>query len=255
LQVAPFIQPALQNVVQYFHEIHSGDTATPDEWRRWTAHFDVVDSAEPSDDFVTSFDIVNITGGAVDSSWTEADYGAVYTYLSQLCIDWAARMQVGVTFNELRAYRMSFRPVTDPKPFFLSGPPERAYGFGTPGVATAHQAPQVAYTTTELTPYRKHWGRNYWPAPGALNQILGGHIDPNFVDAWIQIVHDAYQGLMSNEFFPVVAVTQIDKAPARALLTLNGVQMDDVPDVIRRRRPENPTHLKVLPLQAKTLPA
>jgi hypothetical protein len=75
-------------------------------------------------------------------------------------------------------------------------------------------------------------------------------------------VHDAFQNLMSEEFFPVVPITQIQtggpssgSVPTRALLTMSGVQMDDVPDVQRRRRPENATHRMVLPLEARTLPA
>jgi hypothetical protein len=191
----------------------------------------------------------------VDQTWDEQDYGVVQTYLGLLCLEWCARMQTGVVFTELRAYRMSFNPVTNPKPFSVSGPPEWAAAYSTPGAGTGFQAPQVAYTTTDLTPYRKHWGRNFWPAPAPTDQIAGGHITPTFVDAWGQLVHDAYQSLMSNEFFPVVTVTQVDKVPARALLTLRGVQMDDVPDVIRRRRPENATHRQVLPVTANVLPA
>jgi hypothetical protein len=255
LQVAPFISPVLQGVLQHIHAIFDSSSSEPSEWRRFTAHWDVTSSAEPSDAYVTTWDIVNITGGTVDNSWTEADYGVVQTYLGQLCLDWAGRQQAGITFTELRAYRMSFNPVTNTKPFAVSGPPEFAAAYATVGNAPGFQAPQVAYTTTELTPYRKHWGRNYWPAPAPSLQIAGGHILATAVDQWCQLVHDAYQSLMSNEFFPVVAVTQIDNVPARALLTLRGVQMDDVPDVIRRRRPENATHRMVLPVTAQLLPA
>jgi hypothetical protein len=43
-------------------------------------------------------------------------------------------------------------------------------------------------------------------------------------------------------------VTQAQKADLRGLLTISEVQVDDVPDVIRRRRAHTTTYRKVLPL-------
>jgi hypothetical protein len=56
-----------------------------------------------------------------------------------------------------------------------------------------------------------------------------------------------YSALATAELFPVVAVTQVDKAPSRGLLTIDKVTIDDIPDVIRRRRPRNTVYRKTLP--------
>jgi hypothetical protein len=100
---------------------------------------------------------------------------------------------------------------------------------------------QVSCTTTEKTPYRKHWGRNYWPYPSAQFVSSSGHIASALVTNFLGQVHYFYDLLQKAELFPVIPVTQIDGAPARALLGVTEVQMDDVFDVQRRRRLKNPT--------------
>src|SRR5439155_23762199 len=54
-----------------------GGTDTPDEWRKFVAHFSDTVSASPADDQVFTVDVVNFTNGSIDSSWTQADYDTV----------------------------------------------------------------------------------------------------------------------------------------------------------------------------------
>jgi len=72
------------------------------------------------------------------------------------------------------------------------------------------------------------------------------------VDSWATQVHDTYTTLMSNEFFPVVPITQYtigeERFAVRGLLTVAELQMDNLLDVMRSRRPKKATYRKILPL-------
>jgi hypothetical protein len=106
--------------------------------------------------------------------------------------------------------------------------------------------PQVAFALTEKTAWPKHWGRTYLPTPQGLH-VFGDRWTSACVDTIVGAANTLYQGLAAAEFFPVVPVTQVASDPARALVGITQVQGDDIPDVIRRRRPRNTTYRKVLP--------
>lgn len=242
LQLLPLIAAGLQEAIQYIHTISDSSAATPSSWAHVQMVGGPVGSTERADDFVTTMDIVNITGGDVDSSWTQADYTAVHSVISSLMGAWSNNMSSGVTWREARYYKRSFNPLSNPKPFVKSGPPQAVFPYASVGAVSGHQAPQVAMTTTDRTPYPRHWGRNYWPHPAGGLTTADGYILTSTVDAWANTLHSAYAQLMGAEFFPVVVVTQVDKVPTRGLLTVSEVQVDNVWDVVRRRRNKLTTH-------------
>jgi hypothetical protein len=49
-----------------------------------------------------------------------------------------------------------------------------------------------------------------------------------------------YSGMAGSDFQIVVPILQVDKIPNRSLVGVSSIQVDDVPDIIRRRRPRNP---------------
>lgn len=218
--------------------MNDGNSNTNSEWRHIQVVFKPVGSTDAADKAITTFDVANITGGQIDNSWTDADYTAVRDRILALATAWAGWMQSGYQLSEIRFYRRRFNPLGINEPFVKSGSPERVYLYSQAGSSTAYQARQVSWTTTERTTYPRHWGRNYWPFPGAgasqTNSV--GLIPSATVNTWGAAVHDTYAQLMAAEFFPVVPVTQVDKTPTRGLLTVSAVQMDDIPDVVRRRR-------------------
>lgn len=246
LQVAPWIPGGLQEALEYIGNLFDATDPQPSAWMHIQAVGAPVGSTERADDFVTTFDIVNITGGQVDSSWTASDTSTVNGALGQLLIAWAAVMSDEYTWKELRFYKRFFNDLSVEEPYAKSGPPQIVYPWAIAGAATTQQAPQVAITSTDRTTYPRHWGRNYWPHPHPSNTAGTGYIASASVDAIANMVHTAYATLMAAEFFPVVPVTQIDNARARGLLTVTSVQVDNLYDVIRRRRPEKATYRKVL---------
>jgi hypothetical protein len=253
LQLEPFIQPFLLNFVEHLAALKAADDPAPDEWRHVQCIF-----RDPADDdtrniCVTTFDIVNITGGAVDSTWTTGDYDTVEFFLDAICANWATHMQPRFRLVEKRYYRKTFNPLVIEKPFPPGGPPVHISTTQHNGTATGNMPPQVAVTSTDKTPYRRHWGRNYWPAPAGITCDATGRIGTSVVDAFALTLQDQYAGMMQAEFFPVVPVTQVDKVPTRGLLTLSEIQVDNVFDVQRRRRSHLATHKAVFPLSATEL--
>jgi hypothetical protein len=107
-------------------------------------------------------------------------------------------------------------------------------------------ATQVAMSVTEKTAFPGHWGRFYLPLSGGSDFTSTRRFDTATVDSVANAVGACYATLQTAEFFPVIPVTQVDKTPARGLLQVTDVQVDDVPDVVRRRRLSQTTYRKVV---------
>ena len=248
LQIAPLIDVGLQAALEYIGTIDDSSNASPDEWRHIQLVGGPVAAHSAADKFVTTLDIVNITGGGVDSSWTQGDHDAVAGQLGTLCQSWGANMSSVYRWYEMRFYRAQFNPYSVVTPFTKSGAPVAVYPLTTTGQAANGQAPQVAFTSTDRTAYAKHWGRNYWPMPGGGALVSGQYAAPSLVTAWATAMQTTYNALMAAEYFPVVVTTQVDRQPVRGLLTVDSVQVDNLFDVIRRRRPKLPTQRVALPV-------
>lgn len=220
---------------------------------RWVRVIHVFQRATPtgtSEDFAQfKLDLVNITGGAIDNSWTSGDVAAVETALATF---WTTlKPEVGniATLKERRYYAMGFNP-DDPGPgnrnasngsaFLNTGPPFNIVSVGTAGTGTSAMPYQIATTCTFRTAWTKHWGRAYLPNPWHT----GGLVDTNgrLVSAHRTVVadafHDLFDTLATSDFLAVVPVTDLDKQTFHGLLGVTQTVVDDVPDVIRRRRPK-----------------
>ena len=242
LQLSPLISAGLQFALEHIGTMNDNTQTTNSEWRHVQCVFEPVGSTEVADRAITTFDIVNITGGTIDNSWTDQDYTDVEAQLTPLITGWCSHMQAGYRWIETNYYRRSFNPYMDERPFTKGGPPERKFPHLVVGSDTAAQARQIAFTTTDRTAYPRHWGRNYWPWPGGTQITSSGYITDALVDAWGASVNNAYWQLAQKEFFVVTPVTQVDNVPTRGLLTTSSLQMDNVPDVVRRRRNKATTH-------------
>lgn len=252
----PFIQVGLQNVLQYIHELDAADSTSPSTWDHVEAEFMFTGNTDNADRWFTTWDVINITGGGVDSSWTQGDFDAVDGHLRDFCFEYLTLAPQQVQFVGTKHYLRSFTPLpTAPlppderdKPFTRSGPPSAVYPQTRVGSGLAEPLPpQISVSVTEKTPYPRHWGRNYFPQLAANQFTSSGHISSTACTTLANAAGVAYAALQAQEFFPVVPVVQIDKQPARALLQVNSLQVDNVPDVIRRRRPHQTTFRATAP--------
>jgi hypothetical protein len=246
LWIAPYAIGFLEDLLT--HEA-SAPSVTALEWRRLQARWTWNNETLPRDSDIITFDIVNITGGAVDATWTAGDYttveGAFDTFFGSL----AANQNGNGKWTEYRWYRRRFNDYADPRPFAVTGPPEKVTVKSIAGTGTGSPvAPQTAISVTERTAFAHHWGRFYVPAPSiATSATSRPRIATAAVDAIANATNTLYNALAAAQFFPVSPVTQVNKVPTRGLLTVSSIQVDDVYDVIRRRRMSAPTYRKVLP--------
>lgn len=92
---------------------------------------------------------------------------------------------------------------------------------------------QVASTITFKTAGRRHWGRSY--VPGLTANALGtnGRIAAAyrsvFLSAFQQLVNDLFANSVNTDIV-------VWSSKYRAIMGVREIQVDDVPDIIRRRR-------------------
>lgn len=227
----------------------------PDTWRRFVLHFADNQSAEPADDQVFTVDVVNLTDGQVDSTWNQSDYDQAMYALGSFAAALRSHIVSRLVCDRISAYVMAFRPYSELKPFAESGPPEFVQAQAYAGAAGPNVGPQGCSTITEETPSRAHWGRIYSPTIGTTSIGNDGRLTGAARSALATALHDTYAALMTNQLYPVVPTTQVDKVPARTLQAVTGVRVDDVLDVHRSRRHKFAQNRTILPVTAAQQPA
>jgi len=254
IEVLPGIAEGLQFALDHIGTLNTSENTEPHTWRQVQCIYGDPSDPDNANKAIFTIDIANITGGKVDSSWTDADYATVEGHLGFLTEQLLSIQAIRCHPLERRYYVRQFNPMSNVHPFAHSGPPERVFAESGVGTGGGALPPQCAISVTEKTAYPRHWGRFYIPFPGAAHVSTQGRVDAAAVTSIAAAVLGAYQGLQNAEFFPVVPVTQVDKVPTRGLLSVNAVQVDDVFDVIRRRRSHTATIRNVQPVAA-TQPA
>lgn len=185
------------------------------------------------------FNIVNITGGDLDASWTTGDYTAVETALNEWWTTVKASIDDSHTLVDYRHYQRSFaNPMTADKRFAEMGPPRRITTVGTAGTNVQTELPyQVAMSVTLKTPLPRHWGRVYLPGMASNKLGTNGRWASTPMSAIANATAELMDDLNGGGYFIVVPVTQISSVLTPALLNVTDIVVDDIPDVIRRRRP------------------
>lgn len=244
LWLEPVIESYLWDLLTNAHSVASPPAL---EWRRVQCTFANTVSNKPEDRAAVSFDLANITGGDIDASWTPADYTTCETALDAFWNDYRATMCNFWKLDSYRWYRRSFNDYSHDKPFVDSGPPSRVTTKSLAGTGTNWMPTQVSITLTEKTAMPKHWGRSYLPTPSQLYITSGGVFQNSYADQVADSARTLYAALAAAEFPMVVPVTQVDKASARGLLTVSSLQVDNIPDIIRRRRWSSATYRSLRP--------
>jgi len=188
-------------------------------------------------------DIVNFTGGNIDSTWNAADFTACNGPLDAFWTAVRSKVADDIKLIERRWYRMRFRGTMDDEHRFEdTGPPVYITTPNITGSDTAVPLPyQNAISVTLKTPDRKHWGRFYLPgltyaSLTANTGRLTTTVAQSLANATAQMINDLWEA----EFQVVVPITQHNKVLGGQLSTVKSVQVDDIADVIRRRRAKQP---------------
>ena len=225
----------------YVSGLMTDETEAPDGlvWvRAWCYGTQATPAGTVEDVAGFKLDIVNITDGAIDNSWITADYTQLLADLTLYLNDWKRFSSPTFTYTGVKLYAMSYQEAGDiARPFNLTGPPVAQSTVSYVGTGAVVHPAQVAASITLKTGFPRHWGRFYLPHYGKALDANG-----RFTAADVEDMSDAVSALFDamggHGFLPVVPIGQIDKVPFHALQGVQDVQVDDIPDVIRRRRPK-----------------
>lgn len=245
VKAAEVVIPA--GVAYLADQLQAQETVEPLAWVRVINKYTRATPTGTSEDAAQwKLDLLNLTGGSVDTSWTSGDFAAVATAFDAFETAWKANRMSSHTLVEYRGYPMRFNP-SDPgpdadgkgaRPFADTGPPVWLASRTSPGTASSNAMPyQVACTITMRTAWPKHWGRIYLPGPN-IPLGTGSRWAPAQMQSLANAFFDLQDDLAAAGFLVVIPVGQLTKAPFHALLGVNEVVVDDIPDVVRRRRPK-----------------
>lgn len=214
-------------------------------WMKYVVKAEDQLSTITADDAVFTMNVVNYTGGAIDTSWTDSDLNTVQQHIANYVVNpWAVHMSQNHAFTYMAAYRMTFADVpsiSDPNwqkaPKYLqSGPPVKEWTIASAGQTVGAIPPQCSVSCTLETPIRTHWGRFYLPFPSSATVASSGRLTTTIVTELATKLNDLCSALAGSEFYLVIPSTQDQLKPVRALQQVSGVRVDDVFDTIRRRR-------------------
>jgi hypothetical protein len=187
------------------------------------------------DNALMHFDILNLTGGLPDDSWITSDFttceGLIKTCLSSL----QAYMPNGHQITEMVWHRVG-SGVGKPNPAVrIWIDPSPAAGTGGAGNEL-----QTACSITFRTGVRKSWGRTYLPFGPTLSSAR--RFPLSTVNAIGGAVNTMVGGLASADFYLGVV-----SGPLSSFLNAERIEVDDVPDVIRRRRHKHKLNAYISP--------
>jgi len=247
-EIAPPAYLVLRNLLEHDEEV--GEPG----WHRIVCRFSRgTPVGSPEDYAQCKFDLIKITDNGTDNAWVPADFTAIGAALSTFWTSYRPQMGPSHQWFDWRAYRMKFNPDdpgpgggpnNPPKPFMLTGPPVYQIGVGLGGTAANQEAYQVAMSLTLRTGWPRHWGRIYLPG---LSSALdaNGRIGSANAQTMANAAFDLLDDLAAAGFLWCVPMTQLQKQKFHGLLGVRDTVVDDVPDVVRRRRPKNPAFRRV----------
>lgn len=239
------IAPPAYLAIKYLLD-HDAEAGTPG-WHRIVVRFSRKSPAGFPEDYAQfKLDLVKIADGASDNAWAPADFTAIATALDAWHGGMSGSMANTHTLVEYRAYRMRFNqddpgpagaPAIPAKPFQDTGGPVWVLPKALIGGSSSIYPYQVAVTATFRTGFPKHWGRIYvpgWGRPLDANARIALTDRQQLANAMFDL-EDAFN---AAGMLLCVPMSQMGKQRFHGLLGVREIVVDDIPDVIRRRRPK-----------------
>jgi hypothetical protein len=195
---------------------------------------------------VCTFHLLKLAGGAPSDAWLAADFEAAETAFDAFWASFKTKHSNVMTLAQYRWYKAGPGIVPPQEPVRVV---DRAAP-GT-GVTPIGAPPQLACALTEKTSSPQAWGRVYLPmsslAFDGIPQIsAGGRYDSGFLSDVANAADTLYEAVKAAGIPIVVysaAKPERPKKPSGTLpatvaraLTVDDLQVDDIPDIIRSRR-------------------
>lgn len=168
--------------------------------------------------------------------WTTTNFTDAETILDAFWATWRPFVPQYTTLIEYRWYRMAFNDELAKFPFQKTGPPVRFISRSSPGTSTFGTPMQLCCAVTLKTPIPKHWGRFYAPLASDALSTTTGRIPSSTLSTLGGAAETMRTALHVKNMALCTPITQVDKQAVRGLLGVRRIQVDDVPDVQRRRR-------------------
>ena len=176
--------------------------------------------------------------GAIDDTFAglvAADATALANFASNIN-PWLTSVKVhqcpNIAWNELKVNRWDSGHPTPNLPVFTSSGTVTGTGTGT-------MPPQVAISHTLRVAARRHWGRFYLPGISVDTVDTYGRIDTDITDDLLSALITLYSDMADDDWYPVVL--QAGGLSTGACRTVTSFDIDNVYDVIRRRRYDRST--------------
>lgn len=205
------------------------------------------DAAVASDDSrVMTFHLAKISGSAVSDTWVAGDFTALdaaftawWESLKPLYSSW-------IVWDRIKVYKAGPAIVPPQPPVYDAD--KSVAGTNSTGIQLP---PQVAISVTEIAGSKRFWGRFFLPAPAHTAMSGYGRVASATQTTIADATDTLYTALRSANLHPVVYRAPLPDRETRAgaplaaraasAWTVEKIQVDDVADVIRRRRFKYPT--------------
>lgn len=233
------------------------DVPAPFELRKLQVRISRQPAGRLEDVDVMTFHFLKVVSGTPSNDWSSGtEYSAVETALSAM---WTTDKTDYPSFMHLDQFRWykdgpAFYTLNDDGSAYVpigDNPATRVTEVDVAGTssATAVLPPQVAWSITEITSSRRHWGRFYLPAGDANRLDATGLLGATELGSSLGAAVTFYNACRAANAVPVVFSIQKPERPKAGGGTLPAVgavayevtslQMDDICDVIRSRRYQN----------------
>lgn len=227
------------------------------QWRYLSFRYTRATPAGTQEDMAQwGLNIAQVSAGLLNTDWQAADYTTVDGNVEAL---WTILRTVTSNTHTLVDYQYHLRSysselkiglsvpqtVTEPdgsvreiQRFAPSGPPLHTVVKNQGGSVSGTPHPySSAMSVTLKSAVRRHWGRVYLPGlASALTPGAFGRFDVVQMQTVADAFHDFFAAIDTAGFAIVVPSSQANRKYAAGLLSVTQVQVDDIPDTVRRRR-------------------
>lgn len=185
---------------------------------------------------VMHFDFVNFTGGNPDDTWDSGDYTKMDAHVAAW---WTATHSLcpgTIILREVRWYRIGTGVP-------IPNTPEHILPVAVGGSSSNGDLPsQCAASISLHVGPRRNWGRTYFPG---LNQgaLTGRGMLTNTAADQLATATDTLATTAAADDF----VLSVHSTTLGSMLAVEHVAVDNIIDVIRRRRWEHATYMKTIP--------
>jgi hypothetical protein len=269
-------QPGPQDVIEYFWDrlrdpndsdgdisaaasdyagrvVEVATFSAPFELRKVQMIWSVSDAVVSSEDArVCTFHLMKVVSGTPSDAWDAGDFSDMDAAFTTWWTNIKDRFPSTTAWDRIKVYKDG--PAITPPQVPVYDADKNVVGTGSLGA----QPPQVAISVTEIAGSKRYWGRFFLPGCDAGGVAAYGRIDTTYLTDIADATDTLYTALQAAELRPVVYRPALPERsptaplpehrtkgtfPARLATAwdVEKVQVDNVFDVIRRRRFKYPT--------------